>query len=137
MESAYVGVHKEIHQVRFTGFLNSGYGGALEANVCLDLLRNLTDEPLEWQLPDQQICGFLVPSDFSKSYSTWPVTVGSPHSSSEWRTFASCFSGLLFTRPVSTGGFTCHLLVPCHLNQIFESVYTKDHFRLPLISSRL
>lgn len=53
--------------------LKSAYGSTLEAKICLEVLCNLTNKTLEWQLPDQQLCGFLVSSNFSKCHSTWPT----------------------------------------------------------------
>jgi hypothetical protein len=54
-------------------YLKSAYGSTLEAEICLEVLRNFTDKTLEWQLPDQQLSGLLVSSNFSKGHSTWPT----------------------------------------------------------------
>jgi len=55
-------------------YLKSAYGSTLEAKICLEVLRNFTNKTLEWQLPDQQLSGLLVSSNFSKGHSTWPIS---------------------------------------------------------------
>jgi hypothetical protein len=56
-------------------YLKSAYGSALETKICLEVLCNFTYKTLEWQLPDQQLSGLLVSSNFSKGHSTWPVRI--------------------------------------------------------------
>jgi len=54
-------------------YLKSTYGSTLEAKICLEVLCNLTNKALEWQLPDKQLSGLLVSPNFSKGNSTWPT----------------------------------------------------------------
>ena len=42
----------------------------------LEILCNFPDQPLERQLPDQQLRGLLVTSDFTKSDSSGPEAMG-------------------------------------------------------------
>lgn len=42
---------------------------ALETQVSLEVLRNLTNQPLEWELPDQQLSALLVLADFTATFS--------------------------------------------------------------------
>ena len=61
VDGAQVGVLEETHQVGLAGLLQSHHSRALEPQVSLEILGNLTNEPLEWQLPDEELRGLLVP----------------------------------------------------------------------------
>jgi hypothetical protein len=67
MDGCQVGVLKESNEVGLTGFLECSNGGGLESQVCLEILGNLTNETLEWELSDQELGRFLVTTDFTKS----------------------------------------------------------------------
>lgn len=53
--------------------LQSSNGSTLEPQVCLEVLSDFTDQTLEWQLADQQLCGFLVPPDLSQCHGARPI----------------------------------------------------------------
>ena len=55
MDSAEVGVLEEPNKICFTSLLKSHNSGALEAQISLEVLGNLTNQPLERQLADQQL----------------------------------------------------------------------------------
>jgi len=55
VDGAQVGVLKESHQVGLRGLLQGQHCTALEAQVGLEVLCNLTHQPLEGQLADQQL----------------------------------------------------------------------------------
>ncbi len=55
MNGAQVGILKESNKVSLRGFLESSYCRALEPEVGLEVLGNLTDESLEGQLPDEEL----------------------------------------------------------------------------------
>jgi hypothetical protein len=42
----------------------------------LEVLSNFTDKSLERELADEQLGGFLVTTDFTKSHSSGPETMG-------------------------------------------------------------
>ena len=63
MDGTEVGILKESHKVGLTGLLKSHHSRALESQVSLEILSNLTDETLEGQLADEQLCGLLVPEE--------------------------------------------------------------------------
>ena len=48
VDGAQVGVLEQADQVGLAGLLQSHHGGALEAEVGLEVLGNLPDETLEW-----------------------------------------------------------------------------------------
>ena len=50
VDGTEVGVLEETHEVSLTGLLESHHGRALEAEVGLEILGNLSDETLEWEL---------------------------------------------------------------------------------------
>lgn len=60
----------------------------LEAKVCLEILRYLTDESLEGQFSDQQFGWFLISANFTKCDRTRAVTMGLFDSTSWWCRFS-------------------------------------------------
>ena len=54
MDGTQVGVLKERDEVSLNGLLESTDGGRLEAKVRLEVLGNLSDETLEWELADEK-----------------------------------------------------------------------------------
>ena len=55
MDGAEVGVLKERDEVSLNGLLESADGGGLEAEIRLEVLGDLTDKTLEWQLADEKL----------------------------------------------------------------------------------
>lgn len=53
MNGAEVRVFEETDQVSLGGLLERGDGGALEPEVGLEVLRDLSDQALERKLPDE------------------------------------------------------------------------------------
>ena len=51
VDSSQVGVLKQADQVGLSSLLQRQHCRALEAQVCFEVLGNLTNQPLEWQLP--------------------------------------------------------------------------------------
>ena len=60
MDGAEVCVLEETNQVSLAGLLKSHHSRALEPQVSLEVLGNLTNEPLEGQLTDEELRGLLV-----------------------------------------------------------------------------
>jgi len=73
VDRAQISVLEETNEVRLRRFLESADGGALETQIGLEILRDFTNQPLERQLPDQQLSRFLISSNFSKSHGTGPI----------------------------------------------------------------
>ena len=71
-----VGVLEEADQVRLGGLLQGKDGRALEAQVRLELLRDLADEALERQLADEQLRRLLVAADLAERDRARAVAVG-------------------------------------------------------------
>ena len=71
VDGAEVGVFKEGDEVGLDGLLKGTDGGALEAEVALEVLGDLTDETLERKLADQELGRLLVATDLTESNGTW------------------------------------------------------------------
>ena len=76
MDGAQVGIFKKTNQVSFRSFLESHDSAALETQVSLEVLSDLTDQPLEGQFADQKLSGLLVTTDLTESDGTGTVTMG-------------------------------------------------------------
>ena len=98
MDSAQVGVFEKSNQVSFAGFLKGHHGTALETQIRLEILCDLTDKTLEGQLSDQKLGRLLVTSDFSKSNGTRSVSVRLLDASGCRGRLASSLGGKLLAR---------------------------------------
>ena len=70
MDGTQVGVFKERDEVGLDGFLERTNGGGLEAEIGLEVLRNLTNQTLERQLSDEELGRLLVSTNLTKSDSS-------------------------------------------------------------------
>ena len=82
VDSAQVGVLEQADQVALTSFLQGHDRSALESQVSLEVLGDLTDKSLERQLSDEKLSRFLVSSDLSQCNSSRPVSVRLLHTTS-------------------------------------------------------
>ena len=73
VDSCQVGVLKQAHQVGLGRLLQGQHGGRLEAQVRLEVLGNLTHQPLEGQLADEQLGGLLVLPDLPQGHGSGSV----------------------------------------------------------------
>ena len=81
-------------------------GPTLEADVCLPkVLSQFPHQPLKWQFSEEQLCGFLVPSNLSQGYCAWPVPVG----------FLLCLLISWQSLPTTGGCLFLSQLPGCHL----------------------
>ena len=76
VDRAKVGVLEEADEVGLGGLLKGEDGRGLEAEVGLEVLRDLADEALEGGLADQKLGGLLVLADFAQGDGTGAVAVG-------------------------------------------------------------
>ena len=109
-----VGVFEQTNQVSLSRLLKSKDGGALESQVSLVVLGNLSHKALERELADQELSGLLVSADLTESDSSRSVSVGFLHSAGGRSRFAGCLGGELLARSLSSSGFTCGLLGTGH-----------------------
>src|SRR6185437_5658946 len=94
-------------------------GSALEAEVVLEVLGDLTNKTLEGQLADQELSALLVFADLTKSDGTRAVSVRLLDASSGGGRFAGSLGGELFARSFASGGFTSSLFSASHLEWEF------------------
>ena len=115
VDGAQVGVLEESDQVSLASLLQGHDGGALEAQVGLEVLGDLTDQTLEGQLADQQLGALLVTTDLTESHGTGPVPVGLLDASGGGGGLASGLGGQLLARSLSSGRLAGCLLGTGHL----------------------
>ena len=116
VDCAQVGVFEETDEVSLGSFLQSHNGGRLEAEVSLEILSDLTDEPLERKLADEELSALLVTTDLTESDGSRPVPVGLLHSTGSGGRFASSLGCKLLARSLSSSRFTGGLLGTGHLD---------------------
>ncbi len=119
VDSAQVGVFEETDEVGLAGFLEGHDGGALEAEISLEVLGDLTDQPLERELADQKLSALLVATDLSERHGSGPVSVGLFHSSGSWSRFPCSLGGQLLSGSLSSGGLASGLLCSGHRSTDF------------------
>ena len=85
VNGAQVGVFEKTNEVSLGSFLQSHNGGRLEAEVCLEILSNLTDKSLERQLANEELSTLLVATNLTKSNGTRSVPVRLLHSTGSGR----------------------------------------------------
>ena len=102
VDGAQVRVFKQTNKVSLAGFLKSHHSRALETQVSLEILSDFSYKTLEGKLADQQLGGFLVTTDLTKSDCTGPVTMRFFDSTGGRRALTSCLGGELFAWSFST-----------------------------------
>ena len=115
MDGAEVSVLKQTNQISLAGLLEGHDGRALESQIGLEILSDLTDQTLEGKLADQKLGGLLVSPDLTESHSSGPVSVGLLHSSSGWGRFSGSLGGQLLPGGLSSSGLTGGLLGTSHI----------------------
>ena len=121
VDGAQVGVLKQTDEVSLAGLLEGHDGRALEAEVSLEVLGNLTDQALEGQLADEELSGLLVSPDLTESNSSWPVSVGLLDSSGSGGRLTGSLGGELLPGGLASGGFPCGLLGTGHCGSSDET----------------
>jgi len=107
VDGAKVGVFEERDEVSLNGLLESTDGRALEAEVRLEVLSDLTNKTLERQLADEELGRLLVATDLTESDGTRLVSVRLLDTTGRWRRLASCLGGELLTWGLATSGLAC------------------------------
>ena len=89
-------------------------GGTLEPQVGFEILGDLPHQPLERQLPNQKMGGFLVRTDFSEGNGPGPVAMRFCHPAGRGGAFPGRFDDQLFAGHFPTRGFISCPLGPGH-----------------------
>jgi hypothetical protein len=106
VDGAKVGVLEESNQVGLASLLESHDGGALEAEVGLEVLGDLSHQTLEGELADEKLRAFLVATDLSQSHGSRSVSVGFLDSAGSGSGLPGSLGGELLPRGLASGGFT-------------------------------
>jgi hypothetical protein len=114
VDRAQVGVFEKTDEVSLGRFLESHDGRSLEAEIRLEVLRDLANEALERELADEQLGGLLVATDLTKSHRAGTVTMGLLDSTGGRRRLAGCLGGELLAGSFASGGLTGGLLRTSH-----------------------
>jgi hypothetical protein len=91
VDGSQVGVLEQTHQVGLSSLLQGQDCAALEAQVGLEVLGNLTHQALEGQLANQQLRALLVLTDLTQSHGTRAVSAGNHNVQSE----LGCFTRVM------------------------------------------
>ena len=129
VDGAKVGVLKETDEVSLRRLLEGHDGRALKPEVSLEILGNLTDKTLEWQLADEKLGRFLVSPDLTESNGAWPVTMGLLDTPCGRGRLAGSLSCQLLPWGFATGRFTGSLLGTSHAFFSFELLDREWIFR--------
>eukprot|EP00964_Phaeocystis_antarctica_P113979 scaffold77957_cov68-Phaeocystis_antarctica.AAC.3 len=114
VDRAQVGVLEEANQVRLGGLLEGDNGRRLEAEVGLEVLRDLADQALEGQLADQELGRLLVPADLTERDGARAVAVGLLDAARGRGGLARRLGGELLAGRLASGGLACGLLGTGH-----------------------
>ena len=129
VDGAQVGVLEQADQVSFASLLQGHDGRALEPEVRLEVLSDLTHKPLERQLADQKLSALLVPTDLTKSHRSGAVTMGLLHATSGGGRLASCLGRQLLSWGFPPGGLASGLLRTGHVSCSLETRGMKQNFQ--------
>ena len=114
VDGAQVGILEKTDEVGLGSFLEGKDSRALEPQVRLEVLGDLSDESLEWELSDEKLGGLLVSSDLTKSDGSRSVSVWLLDSSDGWSRLSGGLGSELLSWGLSSGGLTCGLLGTSH-----------------------
>ena len=114
MDGAQVGVLKQSDEVSLAGLLEGHDSRALEAEVSLEVLGDLTDQALEGQLADEELGGLLVPPDLTEGHGAGAVPVGLLDATGGRGGLASGLGGQLLPGGLASSGLTGGLLGTGH-----------------------
>lgn len=114
VDGAEVGVLEETDEVSLGCLLKGHDGRALETQVSLEVLGDLTNQPLEGQLADEKLGGLLVATDFAKSHGTGTIPMRFLHTSGRGGRLAGSFGGELLPRRLASSTLASGLLCTGH-----------------------
>jgi len=114
VDRAQVGVLEEADQVRLGRLLQGQDGRRLEAQVRLELLRELHDQALERQLADQELRGLLVLADLTERHRARAEAVGLLDATSSRGGLAGRLCGQLLAGRLAADGLAGSLLGAGH-----------------------
>jgi len=114
MDGTQVCILEESNQVSFSGLLKSKHSGALEAEISLEILCDLTDQTLERKLTDQKLRALLVLANLTKRDGTGPVAMRLLHPAGGGCGLACGLGRQLLAGCLPSRGLSSGLLGTCH-----------------------
>src|SRR5271155_2947867 len=114
VDRAQVGVFEEADEVGLARLLQGHDGRALEAQIGLEVLRDLANEALERQLADEQLRRLLVTTDLAQRHCSGPVAVGLLDAAGRRRALPRGLGRQLLARRLASGRLAGGLLRTCH-----------------------
>lgn len=114
VDGAQVGVLEQTDEVGLAGFLEGHDGGTLEAQVGLEVLSDLADQPLERKLADQELGALLVATDLTEGDGAGPVTMGLLDAAGGGRALTGGLGGELLPRGLASGRLASGLFGTSH-----------------------
>ena len=117
MDGAKVGILEEADEVGFGGFLKGSDSAGLEPEVTTETGGDFSNEPLEWELPDEEVGALLVLPDFSEGDGTWAesVLLLGTLGVDDWGGLAGSLGTKGLPWGLTTSGLSCGLLGTSHL----------------------
>lgn len=115
VDGTEVDVLEERDEVSLSSLLEGSNGGALETEVSLAVLGDLTNETLEGELADQELSGLLVTTDLTESDGSGAITMGLLDSTSGGGGLTSSLGGNHLTGSLTTSRFASSLLGTSHV----------------------
>ena len=104
VDGSEVGVLEEADEVSLGGLLEGKDGRALEAEIGLEVLGDLTNKALEGELADEELGGLLVAADLTESDGSRSVSVGLLDTAGGRCGLACCLGGELLAGGFASGG---------------------------------
>lgn len=115
MDGCKIRVLEQRNKVGLSSLLERHDSGGLETKVRFEILSDFTNEPLKWQLADEEVCGLLVSPDFTESDRSRTVTMGLLDTASSSRCLSCRRLGSdLLARSLSSSGLAGSLLGAGH-----------------------
>jgi len=116
VDGSQVGVLEEGDEVGLSSLLKGHNSRGLEPKIRLEVLSDFPDEPLEGELPDQQLGGLLVLSDFTEGDSSGAEAMRLLDASCRRRScgLPSLLGGELLARSLASSRFASSLLSASH-----------------------
>ena len=114
MDGTEVGVLEEADEVGLGSLLEGQDGTALEAEVGLEVLGDLTNEALEGELADEKVGRLLVAADLAEGDRAGTVAVGLLDAAGRRGRLAGGLGGELLARGLASGGLAGGLLGTGH-----------------------
>jgi hypothetical protein len=114
VDGAEVGVLEQADEVSLGGLLQRGDGGGLEAEVGLEVLRDLADQALEGQLADEQLRALLVLADLAQRHGARAEAVRLLHAAGRRGRLARRLGRQLLPRGLAARGLARRLLRASH-----------------------